>query len=111
MRIEIPILHRACYVRADLEIFHIISFLAPRTYEEAIREVLLARGLPMDTHAEIREPIRQPADPTSSLIQRMEAAFAVGDWPDVIRKADYLIRNMPASASASVYRLRGVAHM
>ena len=39
----------------------------------------------------------------------MEATFAIQDWPDVIRKADYLIKRLPGSATATVYRLQGLA--
>ncbi len=41
----------------------------------------------------------------------MEAAFAAQDWPDVIRKADYLIKRQPESATATVYRLQGLAYL
>jgi tetratricopeptide (TPR) repeat protein len=105
----LPVLHRSCSIRADLKILQIISFLAPRSYEQAFREVLLALGLP--TSAPI-EPVKQassPSDPAAALLGQLQAAFAAHDWPDVIRKADYLIKRMPGGASALVYRMQGVA--
>src|SRR5438128_8458573 len=47
----IPLLYRACSIRADLKILQIISFLAPKTYEAAFQEVLSALGLPMELPA------------------------------------------------------------
>jgi tetratricopeptide (TPR) repeat protein len=35
----------------------------------------------------------------------------VQDWSDVIRKADYLIKRLPESATATVYRLQGLAYL
>jgi tetratricopeptide (TPR) repeat protein len=51
----------------------------------------------------------QPVDTGTALVRQMEAAFAAQDWPDVIRKADYLIKHLPGSATATVYRLQGLA--
>ena len=39
----------------------------------------------------------------------MESSFAAPDWPDVLRKADYIIKRLPGSATATVYRLQGLA--
>ena len=41
----IPLLYRQCDVRADLKIVQAISFLAPKTYETAFRELLIALSL------------------------------------------------------------------
>lgn len=41
----------------------------------------------------------------------MEASFATQDWPDVISKADYLIKHPPWNATATVYRLQGLAYI
>src|SRR5207244_3343802 len=69
----LPVLHRDCTIRADLEILQIISFLAPKTYEEAFREVLLALGLPTDTPVEQEKVTSRPSnDPATILIQQME---------------------------------------
>jgi tetratricopeptide (TPR) repeat protein len=38
----LPILHRSCTIRPDLETIQIISFLAPKSYEAAFLEVLIA---------------------------------------------------------------------
>ena len=105
----IPLLYRECKVRADLNTLQVISFLNPKTYETAFKEVLMTLGLPT---AREEKPVKiapQPVDTGTALVQQMEAAFAVQDWPDVIRKADYLIKRLPASATATVYRLQGLA--
>jgi superkiller protein 3 len=49
------------------------------------------------------------SDPAAALLGQLQAAFAAHDWPDVIRKADYLIKRMPGGALALVYRMQGVA--
>jgi tetratricopeptide (TPR) repeat protein len=41
----------------------------------------------------------------------MEASFAAQDWPDVLRKADFIINRLPGSATATVYRLQGLAFL
>src|SRR5258708_6650975 len=108
----IPLYYRACTIRADLKILQMISFLAPKAYETAFQEVLSALGLPQEppiarTQRESHPPERP--DPTASLIQQMETAFADHDWPDVIRKASYLIRHASGNVSSQVYRLQGLA--
>ena len=105
----IPLLYRECSVRADLDTLQVISFLAPKIYEDAFKEVLIALGLPT---TEVEKPVHiipQPVDTGAVLVQQMEVAFANQDWPDVIRKADYLIKRLPVSATATVYRLQGLA--
>jgi tetratricopeptide (TPR) repeat protein len=66
-------------------------------------------GLP--TAGEEKPVINAPQqeDTGTSLVRQMEASFALQDWPDVIRKADYLIKRLPGSATATVYRLQGLA--
>jgi TIR domain len=106
----IPVLHRSCSIRADLKIRQFISFLAPKTYEEAFREVLLALGLPTNTPVEQEKVTSLPSnDPATVLLQQIEAAFAAHDWPDVLRKADYLIKRMSGDTLVPVYRMQGVA--
>jgi tetratricopeptide (TPR) repeat protein len=59
-----------------------------------------------------KESASQPiglTDSASMLIQLMEKAFADHDWPDVIRKASYLIRRTSGNVSSTVYRLQGLA--
>ncbi len=105
----IPLLYRECSVRADLDTLQVISFLSPRTYETSFKEILMTLGLPT---AGEEKPVRiapQPVDTGTALVQQMEVAFAVQDWPDVIRKADYLIKRLPVSATATVYRLQELA--
>ena len=108
----IPLFYRACTIRADLKILQMISFLAPKPYETAFQEVLSALGLPQEPPVARTQrgshPPERP-DPTASLIQQMETAFADHDWPDVIRKASYLIRHAPGNVSSQVYRLQGLA--
>src|SRR5207245_7365282 len=105
----IPLLYRECKVRADLNTLQVISLLSPKTYETAFKEMLMTLGLP--TAGEEKPVIiaPQPVDTGTALVRQMEAAFAVQDWPDVIRKADYLIKRLPVSATATVYRLQGLA--
>ncbi|HEY6409108.1 MAG TPA: tetratricopeptide repeat protein [Ktedonobacteraceae bacterium] len=107
-----PLHHRKCDIRADLEIRQIISFLAPKPYEAAFQEVVSTLGLPQEIPIVQRESVSQlnePIDSTSILIQQMESAFADHDWPDVIRKATYLIKRTSGNISSAVYRLQGVA--
>src|SRR5712692_10423842 len=107
----LPVLHRDCSIRPDLKILQIITFLAPKSYEVALREVLVALGLPTGAPIEPKERASQPTDPAGALLRQMEAAFAAQDWPDVIRKADYLIKRQPESATATVYRLQGLVYL
>src|SRR5438270_597751 len=108
-KLILPVLHRLCTIRADLETIQIISFLAPKPYEAAFHEVLVALDLPLDVAMEPKERISQRSKPATRLIQQMERAFAAHDWPDAIRKANYLINHMPESISSTVYRWQGLA--
>jgi len=105
----LPVLHRSCSIRADLKILQIISFLAPKLYEQAFHEVLLALDLPTSTPIEPMKQASSPSDPAAALLGQVQAAFAAHDWPDVVRKADYLIKRLPGGALALVYRMQGVA--
>jgi tetratricopeptide (TPR) repeat protein len=108
----IPLLYRICSVRADLRILQIISFLAPKTYEMAFQEVLGALGLPKappETPQESASHFIQPTDLTATLTQQLEEAFADHDWPNVIRKASYLIKRTSGNVPSMVYRLQGLA--
>ena len=105
----VPVLYRDCAIRADLEIYQIISFLAPKPYETAFQEVLRALGLPTGVPLVPKEEVSQPGDMVSMLRQQIEVAFKEQDWPDVIRKADYLIKFMPTAATSPVHRWRGLA--
>jgi tetratricopeptide (TPR) repeat protein len=107
----LPVLYRSCSIRADLKILQIISFLAPKLYNQAFGEVLFALGISAGTPVEPREQASALGDPAAALLGQLQAAFDIHDWPDVIRKADYLIKHMPARASAQVYRLQGVAYL
>jgi tetratricopeptide (TPR) repeat protein len=50
-----------------------------------------------------------PIDPDISRTQQMlsliQAAFIKKDWPDVIRKADHLVKQAPSTISSEVYRM------
>jgi tetratricopeptide (TPR) repeat protein len=108
----IPILHRTCSIRADLKILQIISFLAPKSYGVAFQEVLGALGLPKEPPLTQQDSERRPPESTdvaTVLMQQMETAFNDHDWPDVIRKANYLIRRTSGKVSSTVYRLQGLA--
>src|SRR2546421_1319054 len=110
----IPILYRTCTIRADLEILQIISFLAPKSYEVAFQEVLGALGLPKEPPLTQQDSVPRPTESTdlaTVLLQQMETAFNGHDWPDVIRKASYLIRRTSGNASSTVYRLQGLAFL
>ena len=110
-KLIIPLLYRKCRVRADLNTLQVISLLSPNTYVTAFKEVLLTLGL---STAEVEEPVQvtpQPVDIGTALVQQMESSFAAQDWPDVLRKAEYLIKRLPGSATAKVYRLQGLAFL
>src|SRR5947209_6248049 len=62
-KLILPVLHRTCAIRADLETIQIISFLTPKSYETAFREVLIALNLPLDTPLEPKERLRQGSGP------------------------------------------------
>ncbi len=107
----IPVLHRPCTIRADLKILQIISFLAPKPYEAAFQEVLGALGLPPETPVVHKVTADQTSGAATTWLRQIEAAFAAQDWPDVIRKGDYLIKRFPDSATATVYRFHGLAYL
>ncbi|HYB01471.1 MAG TPA: toll/interleukin-1 receptor domain-containing protein, partial [Ktedonobacteraceae bacterium] len=110
-KLIIPLLYRECSVRADLNTLQVISFLSPKTYETAFKEVLLTLGL---STARVGEPVRsapQAVDTGAVLLQQIENSFAAQDWADVLRKADYIIKRLPERATATVYRLQGLAHL
>jgi tetratricopeptide (TPR) repeat protein len=104
-----PVLYRPCSIRADLKIFQIISFLAPKTYEQAFSEVLIALNVPADSSVEPMKPMSSPSDPAAVLLNQLQTAFVAHDWPDVLRKADYLTKRVPGGATAQVYRMQGIA--
>jgi hypothetical protein len=58
---------------------------------------------------EVSNPTPQPTDLAGQLLAQMRQSFQDKDWPDVVRRADLLIRNAPEAASAEVYRLLGMA--
>jgi tetratricopeptide (TPR) repeat protein len=93
-----------------LKIIQIISFLSPKLYEDAFKEVLVALGLPTTT---VEKPVHisPQVDTGTALVHQVEASFAAQDWTDVLRKADYLIKRLPGSATATVYRLQGLAFL
>jgi tetratricopeptide (TPR) repeat protein len=103
----IPILFRQCEIRDDLSLFQMISFLPPKTYGSAFNELLLSLGL----NAALRTD--KVNDPETILVRQMEpqieVAFAENDWPDVIRKVDYLIKRAPSSIKPDIYRMQGLA--
>src|SRR5712691_6379757 len=67
----LPVLHRDCSIRPDLKILQIITFLAPKSYEVALREVLVALGLPTGAPIEPKERASQPTDPASALLRQL----------------------------------------
>src|SRR5579884_3787455 len=104
----IPLLYRECKVREDLDTLQVISFLNPRTYESGFNEILRALGISIQRNISTPKA-PAPEDVGSGLVGRMEEAFDNQDWPDVIRKAEYIIKRVPGAVSAAVYRLQGLA--
>jgi|GEM_PF-6474930 len=107
----IPLLYRECTVRPDLKTLQVISFLSPTTYETAFREVLLTLGLSTQGEGKPERIAPQPVDTGTVLLQQMEVSIAAQDWPDVLRKADYIIKRLPERATATVYRMQGLAFL
>ncbi|HLX41617.1 MAG TPA: toll/interleukin-1 receptor domain-containing protein, partial [Ktedonobacteraceae bacterium] len=105
----LPVLYRECTVWPDIETYQIISFLPPKSYETAFQEILVALHLPLDTRIAPKKPKSQNNDPAGKLIHHMEIAFTEHDWPDVIRKAEYLVKHMPDSMTSLVYRWQAIA--
>jgi tetratricopeptide (TPR) repeat protein len=109
-KLIVPLHYRACTIRADLKIIQIISFLAPKTYEAAFNEVLNALGLlPIKLQPSASNSVDSTTSIARHLIQQIEAAFVGQDWPDVIRKANLLIKRAPEDVSATTYRMMGIA--
>jgi molecular chaperone DnaK len=102
----IPVLYRVCKVRSDLDLLQIVSFLSPRPYAVAFKELLVALGIP--TKDEANKPTAKLENPAVSF-ERIEAAFARKDWPDVLRKVEYLTKHTPDAISAGIYRMQGLA--
>jgi tetratricopeptide (TPR) repeat protein len=107
----LPVLYRDCNIRADLRTIQIISFLAPKVYEDAFKEVLVALGLPASRQARPAPMASQPEHTGTTLLRQIEAAFAAQDWYDVIRKVDFLTKHQPESVTVMVYRLQGLAYL
>ena len=107
----LPLLYRDCTIRPDLKIIQIISFLTPKLYEDAFKEVLVALGLPTKDIEKSIHIAPQPVDTGTVLLQQMEGSFAAQDWSDVLRKADYIIKRLPERATATVYRMQGLAFL
>ena len=118
----IPVLHRACEPRADLRTRHIVSFLEPRPYAAALAETLAALGVrdaapSASQHAETSPtttPASAPAahatsDVMAQFAMQIEAAYQRRDWPDVVRKAEFLIKRAADRVTAPVQRMLGVA--
>ena len=107
----VPLLWRACEVRADFKTIQTISFIPPRTRESAFNELLTTLGL--STYVESQQTLVAHNDPTTALVRQMtpkiEASFATNDWADVIRKTRYLIQIAPGTVTSTIYRMRGLA--
>jgi len=105
----IPVLWQQCEVRADLGSIQFISFLPPRSRDEAFNELLITLGLPPRTD----RPAIPTSDPGSVLVRQMapqiETSFSGKDWPDVIRKTNFLLRRDPAAVTSDIYHMQGVA--
>ena len=112
-KLILPILYRTCAIRADLKIIQVISFLAPKAYETAFQDILVALHLPVQTPVVPQKPTDtgHPHNVTTRLMQQIESAFTEHDWPDVIRKAEYLQMHYPESMTALAYRWQGVAFL
>src|SRR5579884_897529 len=106
-----PILYRQCKSRPDLDTLHNINFLPPRTYEDAFNELLIALGL--SPYIGTNKPIPVANDPDTVFVRQItpqiEASFAAQDWPDIIRKTNFLLKRAPVAVTSEIYRMLGVA--
>src|SRR6266702_6218466 len=59
-KLIIPVLYRSCEVRDDLDTLQVISFLPPKTYETALKELLLA--LKLSTESVTRSVVASQPD-------------------------------------------------
>jgi len=59
-KLIIPVLYRPCEVRDDLDTLQVISFLPPKTYETALKELLLA--LKLSTESVTRSVVASQPD-------------------------------------------------
>jgi WD40 repeat protein len=109
----IPILYRTCTVPDDLALRHVVSFIAPKGYEEAFNELLTALELPVGM--ETKGALGKPDDAAEELVQQMipqiQASFARGNWSDVIQKAGLLIQQVPSAVTHDIYSLQGIAYL
>ena len=113
----IPVQYRACQPRADLLTRHIISFLPPRAYDVALAETLAALGVAEPRPQAVPSPLSQASgvarrmtpDRIEQFLPQIEAAYSKRDWPEVARKAEFLIRRASDRVTAPVYRMLGVA--
>jgi tRNA A-37 threonylcarbamoyl transferase component Bud32 len=105
----VPLLYRKCNVRTDLKLIQSISFLDSEHYDAAFRKLLQALGLPQLGE----KPNRAPKAPETVFLQNMTPqiaeAFKSQDWSDVIRKADYVIKQAPGALTSEIYHKQGMA--
>ena len=106
-KLIIPLLYRQCEIRDDLDTLQFISFLPPRTYEESFHELLIALGL--SPYTGTSKPTQASNDSEAVLIQQIETSFAAKDWPDVIRKTNFLLKHAPGAVTSEIYRMQGIA--
>lgn len=87
----IPLLLQPCAVRPSLRLLHMVSFQAPRPYEEALAELLATLHVPSGTDSRqgplssgALPPVVPQEDRAASLVQQMRAqideAARAGDW-------------------------------
>jgi serine/threonine protein phosphatase PrpC len=110
-KLIVPLRYRSCKVWADLNTIQSLSFLPPKNYDDAFKELLKALGLPVQEGT--RKIANQPADPGTAFVQQMmpqiEEAFVEQDWPAVIYKTDFLIKQAPSAISSTIYCMQGRA--
>jgi len=111
-KLILPILYRPCqHIREDLQTLQVIRFLPPKSYKTVFTELLVALGLPTTTKS--KDYVRSPKDPARAIIWQMisqiEAAFVERDWPMVVRKVKYLLKQAPTAITPTLYRMQGHA--
>lgn len=115
-KLIIPVLYRSAIPFGFLQVLQYVSFLPPRSYADAFQELCKAIGM-FPRQASSTAPIAtvRVAPDASALVQetlpRIEAAFQVSDWDDVIRKGELLNRDAAGAVPFAVYSMLGQAYL
>ncbi|HEY1389419.1 MAG TPA: toll/interleukin-1 receptor domain-containing protein [Ktedonobacterales bacterium] len=110
----IPVLYRPCDLRADWLLLQSVSFVAPRSFDSALSDLLQVLNVPMD---QVTQPI--PVAPVNTsplapliarLTQEIHAAFGQEDWTAVISRANLLLSEAGEMPPA-LWRELGLAYV